>query len=110
MFKCDACKRTVGPRIQELKQVIKSRSKTYNVVSFNEYGDPSVSGKSQGFETVKEVKLCPLCHAEIEGVSMNRSEFLVDKNSVRRAREAFESIELAQKPNLTPQRKYAVED
>jgi len=53
MFKCEVCKKSIGPAISPTMVVVETREKFYPA--------PKDGRDGRGYETVKEIKVCPNC-------------------------------------------------
>ena len=63
MFTCSVCKETIGPSIKPVRTVVETRTKEYHNEFYreDEWGNREKhTVDSQGYETVKEMLLCPL--------------------------------------------------
>lgn len=79
MFNCNKCKKAIGPGVRENKVVVETRAKTYperyaKTGTDGERGERGFHTKAKvidkggsGFETVREVALCPDCAVKSEG-------------------------------------------
>jgi len=77
MFKCDRCNRTIGPNIKQEHHVIEERKQVY----YNLRADETMF-KTRGTEIVKEIKLCPICHANMQGVRFDPKKYWIGPKTV----------------------------
>ncbi len=68
MYQCDLCNLVVAPNISCNLVAIKSRTMSYsfrpkvNKGKTKKYRDRVNDPGGDGFETIKEIKVCPKCH------------------------------------------------
>jgi len=85
MFKCEDCKRVVGPSITEIRVPVSQRKKTYQPREYKVRRNHFVDRGGKGQEIVREKVICPFCaslavHGEI--VPEIKKLFLHDKKRV----------------------------
>lgn len=75
MYNCDNCKKTTSKNQPELRLVTERRSKSYGNTLRKQREDGKFTieyNNSEGWEIVKEQKLCFDCHKELSDASSSK--------------------------------------
>lgn len=67
MFKCDCCKKAIGPKVSPFVSVVESRPVSYTFDRIDPETEEVIQLTSVGSEVVREEKLCPECAQGLEG-------------------------------------------
>jgi len=72
MFKCESCNKQVAEKTPQHSITIKTRKKHYPKRYAN--NGPIIDNGGDGFEIVRELKVCQTCHDEHTAAAVPRAE------------------------------------